>query len=200
VSKKRRKKNVPSSQHSGSGKVQKKDGFSLPEVSETRNPTPITVGERVVTFVELAVVCVIWLIAAFRFFPIKEMVGTFAIGIVYFIGVFSMYVVRAALEARRRYGKRDRKRIFYYSQMVKGDQKWSLYISLSFFAASIFLRWIAPSPNFNMVGIDIATSFYLGYIWTAKYKGEEPLPYEYMETVFLILTMFTNYIVYFFGR
>lgn len=199
MSKKRRKKNVPSSQRSGSGKTKKKDGFSLPKVSETKNPAPITIGERVVTFVELAIVCVIWLVVAFRFFPSKEMVGAFAVGTVYFIGAFSMYVVRAALEAKRRYGKADSKRVFYYSQMVKGDQKWSLYIGLSFFAVSIFLRWLAPSPNFNMVGIDIATSFYLGYIWTAKYKGEESLPYEYMETVFLILTMFTNYIVYFFG-
>ena len=46
---------------------------------------------------------------------------------------------------------------------------------------------------------DIATAFYLGYIWTAKYKGEEHLPFQYMETVYLFLTVVTNYIVYFLG-
>ncbi len=183
----------------GSKKAQDRRSFELPKVSETRHPAPITVGARMATFVELLAICAVWLFVAFRFFASKDIFGTFVIGLTYFLGAFSMYLVRAALEAKRRYGKADGKRLFYYSQMVKGDQKWSLYIGLSFFAVSMVLRWLAPSPNFDMVGIDIATSFYLGYIWTAKYKGEEALPFAYMETIFLLLTMFTNYIVYFFG-
>ena len=115
-------------------------------------------------------------------------------------GAVFLYIVRAILESKRRYGYFSKKTVLYYTQMIKGDQKWSLYIGMSFFALLMVLRWLFPSPNFNMVGIDIATSFYLGYIWSAKYKGEEELPYEYMETIFLLFTVVTNYIVYFFNK
>lgn len=200
MSKKRQRKGrTPGPGNASKKRQQESKEFRLPQVSETKHPRPVTVGERIATVVELVAVCVVWFIVAFRFFPSTEPVGAFAIGAVYFLGAFSMYMVRAAIESRRRYGKVDRKRLLYYNQMIKGDQKWSLYIGLSFFALSMLLRWLFPSPNFNMVGIDIATSFYLGYIWTAKYKGEEPLPFEYMETTFLLLTVFTNYIVYFLG-
>ena len=90
------------------------------------------------------------------------------------------FMVRAALESKRRYGKVDSKSCFYYSQMVQYDQKWSLWIGLSFFAVFAVGRWLFPSPNLDMTAIDIATSFYLGYIWTTKYKGEERTPFQYM--------------------
>jgi hypothetical protein len=102
--------------------------------------------------------------------------------------------------SKRRYGKVDSTSCFYYSQMVQYDQKWSLWIGLSFFAVFAVGRWLFPSPNLNMTAIDIATSFYLGYIWTTKYKGEERAPFQYMETVFLLLTLVSNYIVFFAHR
>ncbi|MDY4418772.1 hypothetical protein [Parafannyhessea umbonata] len=180
-------------------KRRNQESFRLPKVSERKNPDPIAPRDYVITVIELVLFCAIWLIAVRQLFLMKTVLATFLIGVLYFAGAFSMYIVRAALETRRRYGKTDRKTMLYYNQMIKGDQKWSLYIGMSFFAVFLVMRWLIPSPNFNMVGIDIATAFYLGYIWTAKYKGEESLPFEYMETVFLLLTVVSNYIVYFLG-
>ena len=199
MSKKKNKKKRSASVGTGNASKKKRESqsFKLPKVSETKHPAPVTVGQRIATIVELVVVCVVWMVAAFNLFDNDDAMSAFLVGVVYFVGAFSMYMVRAAIEAKRRYGKVNGDTLLYYNQMVIGDQKWSLYIGMSFFAVSIVLRWLFPSPNFNMVGIDIATSFYLGYIWSAKYKGEETLPFEYMETIFLLLTTVTNYIVYF---
>lgn len=174
-------------------------GFSLPKVSERRHPEPVSAGSRVASLAELAAVCAVWVLAARVLFVGGTLLTTALVAVLYFVGALSMYVVRAALEAKRRYGRTDKDALLYYNQMIKGDQKWSLYIGMSFFAVFVVMRWLFPSPNFDMVGIDIATAFYLGYIWTAKYKGEEHLPFQYMETVYLFLTVITNYIVYFLG-
>jgi len=158
---------------------------------------PISMKAHVITLVELTVVCAIWLFSAFTLFNNRDVLSMILLGVVFFLCVVSMYMVRAALESRRRYGKVDSKSCFYYSQMVQYDQKWSLWIGLSFFAVFAVGRWLFPSPNLDMTAIDIATSFYLGYIWTTKYKGEERTPFQYMETVFLLLVLVSNYIVYF---
>ncbi len=174
--------------------------FRLPRVHELKDPPPRTAGAYLASFLELALVAGIWLYTAFRFFPgANTWVAYIPIAAVYFAGVMSMYLVRALLEAKRLYGKADMKHAFYYSQMVKGDQKRSLYIGMAFFAVFMVLRWLIPSPNIDPTGIDIASAFYLGYLWTTKYKEKDPVPFQYMETIFLFLTVVTNYLVYFVG-
>ena len=71
-----------------------------------------------------------------------------------------------------------------------------MWICLSFFAVFTVMRWLFPSPNLNMTALDIATCAYMGYIWTSRYRDEHA-PYQYMESVFLVLVVFSNYIVYF---
>lgn len=198
-SKKNRKKRA-SAGTGNHGKANRSASFRLPDVNELKNPPPISVGAYFLSIAELVLVSGVWLYTAFRFFPAAASWVTYVlIAAVYFVGVMSMYLVRALLEAKRRYGKADMKHAFYYSQMVKGDQKWNLYIGMSFFAVFMVLRWLIPSPNIDPTGIDIASAFYLGYIWTTKYKGEDSVPFQYMETVFLFLTVITNYLVYFVG-
>lgn len=177
----------------GKGKRQ----FQLKKVSEFKHPASIGVGARVATVFEMCAMCAIWLIASFALFEKSDLFSMVLLAAVYFLCAITMYLLRAVLESMRRYGRHDPDAVFYYTQMVKSDQKWSLWIALSFFAVFTVIGWLFPSPNMNMSAINIATSFYLGFIWTSAYKGEERVPFQYMETVFLFLTVITNYIVYF---
>lgn len=172
--------------------------FKLEKVAERKNPPAIGVGARIITGVETTLVCAIWLTASFALFEKTDILSTVLLAAIYFLCAVSMFVLRAALESKRRYDRCDSKSIFYYTQRVKYDQKWWLWIALSFFAVLTVVGWLFPSPNMDMSAINIASCFYLGYIWTLAYKGEERVPYQYMETIFLLLTFVTNYIVYFF--
>lgn len=180
-----------------SKKKDKGRSFKLKKVSERKNPPAIGIGARVATVVETAAACAIWLVASFALFEKTDLLSMALLAGAYFLCAISMYLLRAVLESSRRYGRHDPDAVFYYTQMVKSDQKWSLWIALSFFAVFTVLGWLFPSPNLDMAAINIATSFYLGFIWTSAYKGEERVPFQYMETVFLFLTVVTNYIVYF---
>lgn len=164
--------------------------------SESKNPVAPSFGARACTVVETALACALWMIVAFALFPRKDMFAMCLIGVAYFVALMSMLAVRCALEARRRYGRSDLRSCFYYSQQLTHDQKWSLWICLSFFAVFTVMRWLFPSPNLNMTALDIATCAYMGYIWTSRYRDEHA-PYQYMESVFLVLVVFSNYIVYF---
>lgn len=181
-----------------SKKKDKGQAFKLQKIAERKKTPPIGMGARVVTVVETGLVCAIWLIAAFSLFEKTDMLSMALLAAVWFLCVVSMYLLRAVLESTRRYGRHDRQAVFYYTQMVRSDQKWSLWIALSFFAVFTVMGWLFPSPNLNMAALHIATCFYLGFIWTSAYKGEERVPYQYMETVFLFLAAVSNYVVFFF--
>ena len=188
---------APSSGAASEAKKKSERGFKLEKIPERKNPPAIGLGARVISIVEAALACAIWLMASFALFEKTDMLSMVLLGAVWFLCIVSMFILRAALESRRRYGRCDSKTIFYYTQMVRYDQKWWLWIALAFFAVLTVLGWLFPSPNLDMSAINIAGCFYLGYVWTIAYKGEERVPYQYMETVFLFLTFVTNYIVYF---
>ena len=98
---KRNKKKRPVKGGSAS-KRHNQESFQLPKVSERKNPAPITPRAYVITVIELVLFCAIWLIAVRQLFLMKTVLATFLIGVLYFAGAFSMYIVRAALETRRR--------------------------------------------------------------------------------------------------
>lgn len=193
-----KKRAAPSGGASSESKKQGERSFKLEKIPERKNPPAIGFGARIISIVETMAVCTIWLMASFALFERTDMLSMVLLAAVYFLCVVSMFVLRAALESRRRYDRCDSKSIFYYTQMVKYDQKWWLWIAMAFFAVFTVVGWLFPSPNMDMSAINIASCFYLGYVWTIAYKGEERVPYQYMETVFLFLTFVTNYIVYFF--
>lgn len=193
-----KKRAAPSDGASSESKKQGERSFKLEKIPERKNPPAIGFGARIISIVETMAVCTIWLMASFALFERTDMLSMVLLAAVYFLCVVSMFVLRAALESRRRYDRCDSKSIFYYTQMVKYDQKWWLWIAMAFFAVFTVVGWLFPSPNMDMSAINIASCFYLGYVWTIAYKGEERVPYQYMETVFLFLTFVTNYIVYFF--
>ena len=83
-------------------------GFSLPKVSERRHPEPVSAGSRVASLAELAAVCAVWVLAARVLFVGGTLLTTALVAVLYFVGALSMYVVRAALEAKRRYGRTDK--------------------------------------------------------------------------------------------
>ena len=173
-------------------------GFQLKKVHELKKVPPIKTSSYVVTVVELVLVCAIWLYAAFNLFEKSDLLSMALLCAVYFFCALMMYITRAVLESMRRYNRHDAEAVFYYSQMLHSDQKWSLWIGLSFFAVFTVVGWLFPSPNLDMSCVNIASSFYLGFIWTSVYKEEEGrIPFQYMETAFLFLTFITNYIVYF---
>ena len=110
-----------------------------------------------------------------------------------------MYLVRAILESKRRYGRIDGKALFYYTQRLRIDQKWSLVVAFAFFAVFMVGIMTFRSPNLDMRCICIATAFYLGFISTTSYADEqEKIPVLYMEVPFLFLAVVTNWIVYLF--
>lgn len=179
-------------------KKDKGQAFRLKKIAEIKEVPPIGAGARAVTVAETVLTCAIWLIVAFALFEKTGLPSMALLAAVWFLCVVSMYLLRAVLESSRRYGRHDRQAVFYYTQMVRSDQKWSLWIALSFFAVFTVMGWLFPSPNLNMAAIHIATCFYLGFIWTSAYKGEERVPYQYMETTFLFLAAVSNYIVFLF--
>jgi ABC-type branched-subunit amino acid transport system permease subunit len=180
-----------------SKKKKNQEGFQLPTVSEKKKPDPIPTSARVITVAYLVAMCAIWLISAFALFTKTDMLSMVLIGLVYFLCLLTMYLVRAFLEAKRRYNRTDGKAVFYYTQKLKIDQKWSIAVALSFFILFTVLSWLFRSPNLNMQCLYIATAFYLGFICTTSYKDEEEkIPFLYMEVPFLFLSVVTNWIVY----
>lgn len=183
-------------------KKQRKDegAFALPKVSEKKNPGPIPVSARVITTVYSVAMCVVWLIASFSLFERSDdVLSMVLLGSVYFLCLITMYLVRAVLESKRRYGRSDGKAVFYYTQKLRIDQKWSLIVAFSFFAVFMIGIMMFRSPNLDMQCICIATAFYLGFISSTSYADEqEKIPFLYMEVPFLFLAVVTNWIVYLF--
>lgn len=178
-------------------KKHKQGEFALPVVSEKKKPGPIPTSARVVTAGYLAAMVAIWLFASFALFERTDMLSMVLLGTVYFLCLLTMYLVRAFLEARRRYGRTDGKAVFYYTQKLKIDQKWSLIVAFCFFVLFTVAGWLFRTPNLDMRCINIATAFYLGFVSTTSYKDEEEkIPFLYMEVPFLFLTVVTNWIVY----
>lgn len=176
------------------------DAFALPKVSEKKNPGPIPVSARVITTVYSVAMCVVWLIASFSLFERSDdVLSMVLLGSVYFLCLITMYLVRAVLESKRRYGRSDGKAVFYYTQKLRIDQKWSLIVAFSFFAVFMIGIMMFRSPNLDMQCICIATAFYLGFISSTSYADEqEKIPFLYMEVPFLFLAVVTNWIVYLF--
>lgn len=182
-----------------SKKKQKKDneGFSLPKVSEKKHPDAIGARERAVSVAYMVGMCTVWLMASFALFEKTDMLSMVLLGAVYFFCLITMYLMRAVLEAQRRYGRRDGRAVFYYTQMVKVDQKWNLAVALAFFLLTTVAGWLFRSPNLDMTSINVASSFYMGFICASRYKDEpDRVPYTYMEIVFLFITFVTNWIVF----
>lgn len=169
----------------------------LPKVSEKKRPDPISPAARVVTGLYAVAMLAIWLIASFSLFErTDDMLSMVLIGAVYFLCLLTMYLVRAFLEAKRRYGRMDGRAVFYYTQRLHIDQKWSLIVAFAFFAVFMVGIWMFRSPNLDMQCICIATAFYLGFISTTSYADEEEkIPFLYMEVPFLFVAVVTNWIV-----
>ena len=169
----------------------------LPKVSEKKRPDPISPAARVVTGLYAVAMLAIWLIASFSLFErTDDMLSMVLIGAVYFLCLLTMYLVRAFLEAKRRYGRTDGRAVFYYTQRLHIDQKWSLIVAFAFFAVFMVGIWMFRSPNLDMQCICIATAFYLGFISTTSYADEEEkIPFLYMEVPFLFVAVVTNWIV-----
>lgn len=172
----------------------------LPKVSEKKRPDPISPAARVVTALYAVAMVAIWLIASFSLFErTDDMLSMVLIGAVYFLCLLTMYLVRAFIEAKRRYGRTDGRAVFYYTQQLHIDQKWSLIVAFAFFAVFMVGIWMFRSPNLNMQCLCIATAFYLGFISTTSYRDEdEKIPFLYMEVPFLFIAVVTNWIVYLF--
>lgn len=172
----------------------------LPKVSEKKHPDPISAEARAVSALYAVAMVVIWLFASFSLFRrVGDMLSMVLIGAVFFLCLLTMYLVRAFLEAKRRYGRTDGRAVFYYTQKLHIDQKWSLIVAFAFFAVFMVGIWTFPSPNIDMQCLCIATAFYLGFISTTTYEGEgEKVPYLYMEVPFLFIAVITNWIVYLF--
>lgn len=177
-----------------------KGAFSLPKVSERKNPGPIPTTARVITAAYSVAMCAVWLIASFSLFERgDDVLSMVLLGSVYFLCLITMYLVRAVLESKRRYGRIDGKAVFYYTQRLRIDQKWSLVVAFAFFAIFMVGIMTFRSPNLDMQCICIATAFYLGFISTTSYADEqEKIPFLYMEVPFLFLAVVTNWIVYLF--
>ncbi len=173
-------------------------GNGLPKVSEKKRPDPISPAARVVTALYAVAMIAIWLIASFSLFErTDDMLSMVLIGAVYFLCLLTMYLVRAFIEAKRRYGRTDGRAVFYYTQQLHIDQKWSLIVAFAFFAVFMVGIWMFRSPNLDMQCLCIATAFYLGFISTTSYRDEEEkIPFLYMEVPFLFIAVVTNWIVY----
>lgn len=165
-------------------------------MEEKDSPEAPSAAARVITIATMIIACAIWLAVSDGLFRKTDMASMVLIGAMFFLTLMAMFAVRCLLEAHRRYGRSDIRSCFYYSQQITHDQKWSLWICLSFFAVFTVMRWLVPSPNLDMTALDIATCAYMGYIWTTKYRDERT-PFQYMESAFLLLVIFSNYIVYF---
>lgn len=165
------------------------------QIQKERKPVPaISLSSRVFTIAEFILASVLWIYSAYMLMPIGSMLSNVLLALIYFFCCLVMYLTRCALESKRRYGKTNHKAMFYYSQVTAYDRRWSIYISLAFFVVITLVQWLIPIGKYRMTTIDIASCFYLGYVWTTTYKGER-IPYQYMETVFLFVTMATNIIL-----
>ena len=173
-------------------------GFELPRVSEKKEPGLIPISSPVIAAGYSVAMIAIWLFASFSLFERgDDMLSMVLLGSVYFLCLLTMYLVRAVLESKRRYGRSDGRAVFYYTQRLRIDQKWSLIVAFSFFAVFMVGIWTFRSPNLDMQCICIATAFYLGFISTTSYADEkEKIPFLYMEVPFLFLAVVTNWIVY----
>ena len=173
-------------------------GFELPRVSEKKEPGLIPISSHVIAAGYSVAMIAIWLFASFSLFERgDDMLSMVLLGSVYFLCLLTMYLVRAVLESKRRYGRSDGRAVFYYTQRLRIDQKWSLIVAFSFFAVFMVGIWTFRSPNLDMQCICIAIAFYLGFISTTSYADEkEKIPFLYMEVPFLFLAVVTNWIVY----
>lgn len=175
------------------------------EADEKRYERPdfpaIGIRERLLTFGGLGLICVAWYFSSFVLFVRKGTIPMIQLASFYFACILWLYVIRCAVESKRRYGVISLNSMWYYSQTTVYAMQRGVSIFIVFFIATMVFRWMFPSPNLSSrstVCMDIAGTYYLGYIH-ATYYGREQIPYRYMETIFLVLTFITPYLVYFLG-
>ena len=161
---------------------------------ELKNIKPVSLSSNIITTVEAILASLIWLFVAYKLFEVKTLWSNIVLTLTYFICCALLYIVRLMLESKRLYGKVAFESCFYYSQKTKYNLQWSVYIFMVFFALINIVSFFFPTPKFHMTTIYIASCYYLGYIWTTQYKND-PIPYRHMETIFLIITMISNFII-----
>lgn len=173
--------------------------YGLERMNEYKEPPAISTGARIWTIVEMCALSAVW-VFAFNILNERtgELVVLVALAMLFFGSLVAMLITRAYLESKRRYDvKPSTKTVHYYLQMLHYDVKlWGL-ITFGLYATMWFVEHLLPISGVAMDALYVACAAYLGYIWTIKYKGVESVPYGYMETVYLIVMMFSNYIVLF---
>lgn len=159
---------------------------------------PIGGKDRLLAAAALLVIAAAWYFSAPGLFVEGDLSISVQLASFYFACLAWLYIVRCMLESRRRFGVVTVKSCFYYSQTMVYAQKRCLSIFIVLFAAATVFRWLVPSPNLSPTCMDLAGCYYLAYIHSV-YCHKEQVPFRWMETLFLILTYFTPYLVYFLG-
>ena len=131
---------------------------------------------RLTAALVLVLLSAAWMLSAEPLFTQSGLGPDVQLASFYFACLACLYVLRCMLESRRRYGTVTVKSCFYYSQTSIYAQKRCLYIFLVAFGAAT-----------------------LAYIHSTYYHKEQ-IPYRWTETLFLLLTYFTPYLVYAMGR
>ena len=154
---------------------------------------------RLTAALVLVLLSAAWMLSAEPLFTQSGLGPDVQLASFYFACLACLYVLRCMLESRRRYGTVTVKSCFYYSQTSIYAQKRCLYIFLVAFGAATLGRWLVPSPNRSPTCMDMVGCYYLAYIHSTYYHKEQ-IPYRWTETLFLLLTYFTPYLVYAMGR
>lgn len=170
--------------------------YGLQGMHEYKEPRPISVSTRAWTLVLSLSLSAIWVIAFNALYEtMLEPLPMVGLALLFFASLFSMLVVRGYIESQRRYDVRpSTKTIHFYLQMLHYDARWWFLITFGIYATMWFLEHFLPISGTLMDAIYLASSAYLGYIWTVKYKGVDSVPFAYMETIFCFVAMLSNYI------
>ena len=156
----------------------------------------VSLKDKIVAGVALIVISVAWISSAPGLFVEGNRAISIQLGSFYFACLAWLYIVRCMLESKRRYDVVTVKSCFYYSQSTIYAQKRCLSIFIVLFATATVIRWLVPSPNLSPTCMDMVGCYYLAYVHSV-YCHKEPLPFRWMETLFLLLTYVSPYIVYF---
>ncbi len=170
--------------------------YGLQGMHEYKEPKPISAATRVWTIALSLSLSAIWVIAFNGLYEtILEPLPMVSLALLFFVSLFSMLVTRGFIESQRRYDVApSAKTIHFYLQMLHYDVRWWFLIMFGVYVTMWFLEHFLPISGTLMDVIYLAGSAYLGYIWTAKYKGVDSVPFVYMETVYCFTVMLSNYI------
>lgn len=176
--------------------------YGLERMTERKEPLPISVGMRIWTIGEVLALSAVWIFAFNLLYDrLSDIMAGIGLAVLFFGILFAMHVTRGLLESRRRYDvKPSASTIHYYMQMLHYDVRWWGLITFGVYAAMWFVERLLPISGTAMDVVYIACAAYLGYVWTIKYKGIKFVPFTYMETIFCLVAMFSNYIVFFVVR